>query len=197
MDYDWEYRVDTTSATVSWRERLLGVFHSPYQPTEPALFREMIESLGVDFSQYTFIDVGSGKGRTLLMASEYPFRRVIGIELMPELHRVAEENIRQFPAERRHCADVQALCGDAVAFEFPREPLVLYLFNPLPEAGLKRMMQNLEQSVAESPRDIRVIYHNPLLAEVLDRSPALRKAGGSPQYAVYASEKMKPAAVSR
>src|ERR1039458_5340173 len=44
-EYDWEHRVNTTSAAVSWRDRLLGVFHSPYQPTESALFHEMLEVL--------------------------------------------------------------------------------------------------------------------------------------------------------
>ena len=39
MEYDWEHRVDTTSGTVGWRTRLLGLFHSPYQPTEPVLFK--------------------------------------------------------------------------------------------------------------------------------------------------------------
>src|SRR5229473_3258379 len=70
-DYDWDHHVNTTSAAVGWRNRLLGVFHSPYQATEPTLFREMLEALNIDFTQYTFIDLGSGKGRTLLMASEY------------------------------------------------------------------------------------------------------------------------------
>ena len=45
VEFDWDFRVDTTSATVGWRDRLLGLFHSPYQPTEPALFREMLASL--------------------------------------------------------------------------------------------------------------------------------------------------------
>src|ERR1700689_1338145 len=45
VDYDWDFRVDTTSATVGWRDRLLGHLHSPYQPTEPAPFREMLASL--------------------------------------------------------------------------------------------------------------------------------------------------------
>src|ERR1700731_2648324 len=44
-DYDWNYRVNTTSATVSWRDRLMGVFHSPYQPTEAELFHEMLATL--------------------------------------------------------------------------------------------------------------------------------------------------------
>jgi hypothetical protein len=92
-DYDWDYRVDTTSATIGWRERLLGHFHSPYQPTEPAIFRKMMAILKIDFREFSFIDIGSGKGRVLLMASDYPFRRILGIELLPALHAVAEKNL--------------------------------------------------------------------------------------------------------
>src|SRR6202167_6527534 len=61
-DYDWEHRVNTTSAAVGWRERLLGVFHSPYQPTEPGLFHEMMGALsrqtGFAFGDFVFIDLG-------------------------------------------------------------------------------------------------------------------------------------------
>src|SRR5450755_4425702 len=96
VDYDWDYRVDTTGATITWRSRLLGLFNSPYQPTEPALFREMLGSLNLDFREFTFIDIGSGKGRALLMAAEFPFHRILGIELLPELHRIAQENINNY-----------------------------------------------------------------------------------------------------
>ena len=96
MEYDWEHRVNTTSGTVGWRARLLGLFHSPYQPTDPALFQEIMASLPIEFEQFAFVDLGSGKGRTLLMASEYPFKRIVGVELIAELHRAAEENIRDY-----------------------------------------------------------------------------------------------------
>jgi hypothetical protein len=196
MEYDWEYRVDTTSATVNWRDRLLGVFHSPYQPTEPALFREMIEGLGIDYSRFTFIDLGSGKGRTLLMASEYPLRSVLGVELLPELDRVAAENVRTFPSDRKKCAVTETQCADATEFHFPPEPLVVYLFNPLPEAGLQRAMGNLARSLTESPREVWIVYHNPLLERVVAECPYLRKVGSTPQYAVYASHAIEAAAVS-
>src|SRR6266700_2415964 len=52
LDYDWEHRVDTTGATVGWRDRLLGMFLSPYQPTEPELFHEMLRGLNIDFRQF-------------------------------------------------------------------------------------------------------------------------------------------------
>jgi SAM-dependent methyltransferase len=185
VGYDWDRRVNTTSAAVGWRNRLLGVLHSPYQPTEPVLFREMIDALGIDVSQYTFLDLGSGKGRTLLMAAEYPFRRVLGVELLPELNRIAQENIRGFTSERRHCEAVESLCGDARLFEFPLEPLVIYLFNPFLESGLAQVIRNLEQSLLVTPRPVIVLYHSPLLAKVLDASAALKKTRGTHQYAIY------------
>src|SRR5580704_3857703 len=113
MDYDWDHRVDTTGATISWRDRLLGLLHSPYQPTDPALFHEMLASLNIDFHDLVFIDIGSGKGRTLLMASDYPFRRIIGVELLPKLHRVALGNIRKYKSDAQQCFALESICGDA------------------------------------------------------------------------------------
>jgi len=185
VGYDWDHRVNTTSAAVGWRNRLLGLFHSPYQPTEPELFREMLDSLGIDLAQFTFVDIGSGKGRTLLMASEYPFRRVLGVELLPELNSVAVENIRSFNSESQKCPAVESICQDAREFVFPPEPLLVYLFNPLTEAGLTQVVRNLEQSLRENPRSLAVLYHNPLLAGVLERSGFWQKTAGTAQYAVY------------
>jgi SAM-dependent methyltransferase len=151
MEYDWENRVNTTSGTVGWRSRLLGLFHSPYQPTDPALFHEMMAGLPIDFSQFTFIDIGSGKGRTLLLASEYPFRKIVGVEILAELDRAAQENIQAYKSPTKRCSQIQAICADARDFELPDEPLVLYLFNPLPEAPLLQLMERLGKSLAAAP----------------------------------------------
>jgi SAM-dependent methyltransferase len=177
--------VNTTSAAVGWRNRLLGVLHSPYQPTEPVLLQEMVGSLDIDKSHYTFLDLGSGKGRTLLMASEYPFRRVLGVELLPDLNQIAQENIREFKSDQRKCEVVESVCQDARGFEFPKEPLLIYLFNPFLESGLAQVVGNLEQSLQASPRPIIILYHNPLLANVLDASVAFNKTNGTHQYSVY------------
>jgi SAM-dependent methyltransferase len=186
MEYDWDNRVNTTSGTVGWRTRLLGVFHSPYQPTEPALFREMMASLPIDFDLFTFVDLGSGKGRTLLMASEYPFRQIVGVELLPELHQIAVENLSRYTSESRKCKTLEAICSDAADFPFPVEPLVLYLFNPLPESGLRRVIARLDRSLSDHPREVYVLYHNPLLERVLSASRFLTKVGWTQRYSVYA-----------
>jgi hypothetical protein len=189
IDYDWEHRVNTTSAAVGWRDRLLGVFNSPYQPTEPALFHEMMGVLasqpGFDFRNFTFIDLGSGKGRTLLMASAYPFRRIIGAELLPSLNQIAQENLSKYQSDTQKCFSVESICADATEFALPLEPTVLFLFNPFPEAELKRVIANLERSLRRHPRVVYVAYHNPLLAHVLNKCTAFGMFLQTQQYALY------------
>jgi SAM-dependent methyltransferase len=196
-DYDWEHRVNTTSAAVGWRERLLGVFHSPYQPTESVLFHEMIEAVReqspLEFRDFIFIDLGSGKGRTLLMASDYPFRRIVGVELLSELHRAAQENLSKYRNESQKCFALESICADATEFRFPDEPTVLFLFNPFPEAGLRRMIANLERSLREHPRVVFVIYHNPVLGYVLDENVGLKKICGTHQFVIYKAADSKTA----
>jgi len=195
VEYDWDFRVDTTSATVGWRDRLLGLFHSPYQPTEPALFHEMLASLmrasaKIDFREFTFIDIGSGKGRALLMAADYPFRRILGIEVFPALHRVAKENIGRYKSDSQRCFAIDCVLGDGCEFAFPPEPTVLYLFNPLPESGLATMISNLQQSLREHPRVVFVLYHNPLLEPVLTQNARFEKIAGTGQYSIFAGKSM-------
>ena len=190
-EYDWEHRVNTSSAAVGWRDRLLGVFHSPYQPTEPGLFHEMMGALsrqtGFAFGDFVFIDLGSGKGRTLLMASDYPFCRVVGVELLPALNLIAQENLNKYRSDAQKCFAIESTSADAAGFDFPGEPIVLFLFNPFPESGLQRVIANLEQSLREYPRKVYVLYHNPLLEHVLSASAILKRICGTHQYSLYIS----------
>jgi hypothetical protein len=192
-EYDWEHRVNTTSAAVGWRERMLGVFHSPYQPTEAVLFHEMLAALQeqtrVDFHDFIFIDLGSGKGRTLLMASDYPFRRIVGMELLPALHRAAQKNLSEYRSESQKCFALEAICADATEFDLPHEPTVLYLFNPFPESGLRRVIEKLEQSLRAHRRAVYVLYHNPLLEHVLSESGGFKNIFGTHQFAIYESRR--------
>jgi SAM-dependent methyltransferase len=200
MEYDWDHRVNTTSAAVGWRDRLLGIFHSPYQPTEPVLFHEMLDKMqretGLEFENFTFFDLGSGKGRTLLMASDYPFRRIVGVELLPSLHEIAQENLRGYENESQRCFAIESVCADATAFPLSEEPLLIYLFNPFPEAGLRQLVAILERSVRKHPRPIYVLYHNPLLEHVLRESRVLEKIGGTHQYSMFRAREESEAGAS-
>lgn len=188
-DYDWDYRVNTTSGAVGWRDRLLGTFHSAYQPTDPAFFREMLETIqqhtSISFQDFTFIDLGSGKGRALLMASDYPFRRIVGVELLPSLDKIAKQNLSLFRSDSQKCFNLESICADATTFRFPEGALVIYLFNPFPEAGLRRALENLRQSLEKSPRAAYVLYHNPQLEHVLLEQAYFKKITGTHQYSIF------------
>ena len=191
LDYDLEHSVNTTRANVSFKTQWIATLAgSPYYASDPWLFAEIMQALGspllkIRFEEFTFIDLGSGKGRALLMAAEYPFRRIIGVELMPGLHQACVENIEATRQARPETPPIEALCMDARDFQFPLEPLVVYLFNPFPESVFAAVLSNLRQSVLANPRPIYVAYryieHEQLLAE----SGWLTKVAGTEQWAIY------------
>ena len=185
VDYDWEHHVNTTSGGVSWRARLIGLLSSAYQPMEQELFYAMLDALGIEFKGFTFVDIGSGKGRALMMASDYPFRKITGIELLPELHKIAQENIQRYSNLNRQCGDLESICGDALRFDFPLDPLVVYLFHPLPEGGFTAVIDNLEKSWRENPRSIYIVYANPIFERVITLRANFHKIGGTHQFSVF------------
>ncbi|HEY3706754.1 MAG TPA: class I SAM-dependent methyltransferase, partial [Terracidiphilus sp.] len=107
-----------------------------YYATAPSLFHGAMslwaQSLetGMGVEDYSFIDLGCGKGRVVLLASEYPFRAVRGIDLSADLIRVAGKNLRRWVrGGRAVCGDVRVERGDALEVGFPAGPVVLFLFN--------------------------------------------------------------------
>jgi SAM-dependent methyltransferase len=187
IDFDWQHRVDTTSATVDWHTRLVGLLNSPYQPIPPEEFREIMESLAIDFSQFTFIDIGSGKGRALLLAADYGFRRIIGVELIPELDQIAQANVRKLQASGLK-ANIELVCGDATDFSFPAESTVVFLFNPLPERALYCLLTNLERSLHRNPRLVYIAYANPILERIIESCSIFEKVRGMPRYVLFRSK---------
>src|SRR5690242_902248 len=90
-----------------------------YQPSSDALVRNAIALLEIEAAEFSFIDFGSGKGRVLMVASEYPFRQVIGVELSSELNEIAKQNIARFPSHRKHADHITIFCCDAAEFDPP------------------------------------------------------------------------------
>lgn len=186
-DFDWDFRVDTTSARVGWRELLLGEFHSLYQPTEPGPFQEMMSRLNINFRDFTFIDIGSGKGRVLLMASNYPFKRIIGLELLPALHAIAQQNLAKYKSATQQCFQIEPVCCNVCDFELPLGPMLLYFFHPLSEPDLRRFLDHLKSSLEQYPRIFYVVYHNPVFDFIFQEAGISRKVLVADQYAIYSN----------
>jgi len=186
IDFDFEHHVDTTWATVSLRTRVREwLSGGQYQPSEPVLFREMLGSLPIAVDGFTFIDVGSGKGRTLLLASEYPFRRIVGVELLAELNAIALQNIARYRSDLQKCFAIESHAGDARRFEFPAEPTVAYLFNPFPRHVWRDVLANLRASLLSAPRQVYVIYHNPVHDDIVAAQSWLQELVRTHQFVLY------------
>jgi SAM-dependent methyltransferase len=138
-----------------------------------------------DFSEYTFIDIGSGKGRVLFVAAEYPFRKVMGVEFSNDLHRDALENIRRYRHRRQRCSAIESVHADAAEFEFPEDNLVLYLFNPFGPEVLGRMLRNLERSMERRPRHVFVVMLWPEHSDVVERMECMRVYRKTRRHHIY------------
>ncbi len=190
LDYDLEHSVDTTRANVPFQTQLSAALAGhQYFPTEPWLFAEMMHALPIEFRRFTFVDLGSGKGRTLLMAAEYGFQSIVGVEFMPALHRVAEDNIRRFVAQHTSRAQLRSFCLDARDYDFPHEPLVVYMFNPFPEPVFSSVLQHLQRSAEQHPRPIYIAYRYPEFKELLEKARWLKEIAGTEQWAIYGNRR--------
>jgi len=129
-----------------------------YQSHHPRLLRAFLESLVLDYEKFTFIDIGCGKGRVLLVASEFPFRRIIGVEFAGQLADAARRNLVSYRSRTQKCRDIEVLTVDAVDYRLPEEPEVLYFYSPFPPAVRERVFQNIETSFQQCPRDLFVLF---------------------------------------
>src|SRR3954447_10435823 len=111
-----------------------------YYATAPSLFggaialwRETLAGTGYALEDYTLVDIGCGKGRVLMLASEFAFREIVGIALNPQLARVASKNLRKWMMRRRASTlvsgQIRIVEGDALTVPFPDGPVALFYFN--------------------------------------------------------------------
>jgi SAM-dependent methyltransferase len=128
-----------------------------------------------NLSEYTFVDVGSGKGRMLFVAAEYPFRKAVGVEFDRGLHELSVANIGRYKYRRRRCGEIESVHADAAGFEFPAGKLVIYMFNPFGPEVLGRMLDNLERSLEREPQHVVVVMLWPEYADVVARRGWLRE----------------------
>lgn len=186
--FDWTRGVQTSGYEKVRSLTLAGSEKSGfnYLPTRPARAREVLRSLPLsDFSQYSFLDLGSGKGRMLFLAAEFPFRRVAGIEFAAELHDCATRNIARYRRIRSKCRDIQSVHVDAAEYQFPDGNLVVYLFNPFGPPVLEKVMSNLKKSLDASPRHVIVVLVTPEHRDVVDALPWLTCYRATRQYRIY------------
>ena len=135
-----------------------------YYATAPSLFFNVMARWGGNPAAYTFVDLGCGKGRAVLLASQLGFRECIGVELNPHLAAVAVGNAARW---QHNLTPVRILCGDATEVDFPAGRCLLYLFNPFTGEVLERLLERIAVVYAHRPRELDLVYVNPEFSALL------------------------------
>lgn len=157
-----------------------------YVPARPAHIREALNAAPVaDFSEYTYIDLGSGKGRTLFVAAEFGFKRIVGVEFSEVLHQQACSNALAFRHRGRRGDHIACAGQNAKAFEFPEEPTVLYMFNPFGAQTMQVVLNNLEQSLVRAPRHVVVVLLWPRCGDQVARVPGMHEVCRTAHHQIF------------
>ena len=133
-----------------------------YEAVPVADFRALLDAVPeAAIRTSTFIDVGAGMGRALLLASAYPFRQIVGIEVSPGLHQIAKENLASARGIVQRCRDLRIVRADARLWNYPPGNLVVFLYNPFDDVALAQSMGAIVRSRAPDDR-VYVLYHTPV-----------------------------------
>ena len=129
-----------------------------------------------------FLDVGAGKGRAMLLASQFPFLRVEGVELNPLLAAIAEANISLWHNDLRAeaLAPLTLHHADATTHPLPPEPTLAFLFHPFELPILRRFLRHVESSQAAHSKPFDLLYANAEHGSLLDRHPAFTRLWMAP-----------------
>jgi SAM-dependent methyltransferase len=181
--FDLEFGV-RTSGLVAGRHLTAGHRHdrhvTAYYAIAPSVFHAIIVRWRrcrplAPIDEYTFIDFGAGMGRAVLLAAEYRFRTVIGVELHPLLARIARRNITLWRAAGRAMAPTRMVCRDVTEFPLPAGPCVAFLFNPFAAPVLRRLLRTWSRALAEHAGKFDILYVNNEQENVLRCEPGFER----------------------
>jgi SAM-dependent methyltransferase len=147
----------------------------PYAGSQPSIVRAALEALH-PLESFTFVDLGCGKGRPLLVASEFAFRDIVGVELSARLVQIARHNAELIAQRFPRRTPVRIVCEDATQFEFPAGNLVIFMYNPFVDSAIAKVAEAVNAAIANNPnRALYVVYYNPVAGHRFDASPLLRR----------------------
>ncbi len=158
-----------------------------YDTVDASLLADIFRRIPAALDQFIFVDFGSGKGKALLIAALFPFRRVIGVEFSRRLADIARANIKSYRGPARGCCEVEVVHMDAAFFLIPEEQAVLYFYNPFRAPVMRQVMENVLQSLKQTPRTLFLVYVNPELANLIEATGKFRKIDGGDWHSTYQS----------
>lgn len=166
--FDEEFGV-RTSGLVAGRHLKSGHRHdrhsTAYYGVAPSVFEALVKRWqksrpSACVEDFTFLDIGAGMGRAVLLAARMPFRAVAGVELNPALAKIARRNLVLWRQAGLSRAPMTMVCGDAVEFPLPAGPCLAFLFNPFGAPVMRRLLAGWRKSLAGRAGELDLLYVN-------------------------------------
>lgn len=165
------FRIETSVPETKYLDEVRSAnktFAVPYEPIQLNVFNDMMKSLKRligNPAKYNFIDLGSGKGRALIYASEAGFGRCTGIEFSEKLHEKSLANIKSYTSISNRECEFHLHCTDAADFTFPNDDIVLFMYNPFGIEVMTSVLDKIDQFARSSCDEMYVLYRNPTCAK--------------------------------
>ncbi len=140
-----------------------------YGASKELPFRKLMERLKLP-RDGVFVDLGSGKGRALMLAAKYGFRKVIGIEFSGALCAVARNNLQKFKQKFHTTSEVEVIESDVTKYSFRDDETVFFMLDPFNAPVLTQVLANIRASVERKPRTVWLIYSVPREQHIVEQS---------------------------
>jgi SAM-dependent methyltransferase len=174
LTFDRRHGVDTAPPS-SVLGRLLSRRLRRRAPVAVRTIRSILNALEDQIRGFEFVDIGSGKGRAILIASEFPFQKIVGIERAHDLADAARQNLRAYRNAARRCADVDIREMDARDYAIPEGDCVLFLHDPAGRKLLAAFAGKIRAACAARRHRLYVVYVSPRHSSVFDDIPCLSR----------------------
>lgn len=168
--FDLKYGIRTNGSLPPWliRSGLAADAHvTAYSGCQPSCARQALAVIP-NPENFSFVDIGCGKGRALVIASELPFRRIVGVELAPGLVKTARQNARIIQRRYPKRPAIAVIQGDATSVPLPDGDLVILFFHAFGAALVGRLLTHILATVAGTDRTVFLLFENPVNGGMVD-----------------------------
>ena len=175
--FDIAYKIETSGFVPVEKihaDKALAALICPYGPSQPQTIRKALNAVG-EVSDYTFVDLGCGKGRATVVATEFNFKSILGVELSSDLSQIARANAAVVARDYPQRTPIQIAEANVVEYTYPSGKVVFFIYHAFGLELLSELIQQLEDRLSSDPAHTFVVYYNAVHGNVLDASPAFER----------------------
>lgn len=158
--FDRKYGVKTAgSITLPATSLAQGelTYTSGYRPVNAGAFRRLLKALSLSRTLH-FADLGSGLGRACILASEYGFTKVTGVDISSQFCETARRNILAFRARMPDAPFVEILHADLLDYCEDCDADVFFMYRAFSGEFLHRVLRQLTKLTADRNKKSVIIY---------------------------------------